>query len=181
MWCSRRMRTSNQPGTQLLRAFFNAPLRTRLAVLVVAYEPIASRRTLDSAYSALADRACLESAVGAGLLLVRPEGIRLTHPQLRDLAMQSSSPDQRRTVHLALAGSALPHPLPTCSPDRLTARERQVAELASTGLRTAEIADELIISPKTVDYHLGKIYRKLGARSRIELGHLLRSTASAVA
>jgi DNA-binding CsgD family transcriptional regulator len=44
-----------------------------------------------------------------------------------------------------------------------------VAALVSTGLSNREVAAELYISPKTVQYHLTRIYAKLGVRSRSEL------------
>nr|WSZ99714.1 AAA family ATPase [Streptomyces sp. NBC_00857] len=55
----------------------------------------------------------------------------------------------------------------------LTNREREVAGLASTGTRTRDIAKELGLSPKTVDVHLSRIYRKLNVRSRTELAWLV--------
>ena len=52
----------------------------------------------------------------------------------------------------------------------LTPSERRVAELAVTGMRNREVAAALFISPKTVEANLARIYRKLGIRSRAELG-----------
>ena len=52
----------------------------------------------------------------------------------------------------------------------LTETERRVAELAASGLRNREVAAELFISPKTVEANLARAYRKLGIRSRAELG-----------
>lgn len=51
----------------------------------------------------------------------------------------------------------------------LTAQERLVANLVATGLTNREVAAELVISAKTVEHHLGRVYAKLGLRSRTEL------------
>ena len=55
----------------------------------------------------------------------------------------------------------------------LTETERQVAQLASEGLRNRDIADRVYTSPKTVEAILTRSYRKLGIRSRAELGRAL--------
>jgi DNA-binding CsgD family transcriptional regulator len=52
----------------------------------------------------------------------------------------------------------------------LTPTERRVAELAASGLTNREVAEAAFISPKTVEANLSRIYRKLGIRSRAELG-----------
>jgi DNA-binding CsgD family transcriptional regulator len=52
----------------------------------------------------------------------------------------------------------------------LTDSERRVAELAATGLTNREVAVQLFISPKTVEANLARAYRKLGIRSRAQLG-----------
>jgi DNA-binding CsgD family transcriptional regulator len=51
----------------------------------------------------------------------------------------------------------------------LTATEIVVADLAAQGKRNEEIADELGVARKTVEWHLSHVYRKLGLRSRTEL------------
>lgn len=56
------------------------------------------------------------------------------------------------------------------APLELTETERRVAELAASGLTNKEVAAALFISPKTVEANLAKVYRKLGIRSRAELG-----------
>ncbi|MGW4896345.1 LuxR C-terminal-related transcriptional regulator [Kitasatospora sp. NPDC004240] len=56
---------------------------------------------------------------------------------------------------------------------QLTTRERQIAELATAGLRSRAIADELFLSTRTVDTHLARVYRKLNVPSRTALTRLL--------
>jgi DNA-binding CsgD family transcriptional regulator len=53
--------------------------------------------------------------------------------------------------------------------DALTARELQVATLAAEGLSNREIAEALVVTVKTVEWHLGHSYTKLGVSSRREL------------
>ena len=61
------------------------------------------------------------------------------------------------------------------APGTLTATEERVAELVAAGRTYREVADALFISPKTVQWNLSKIYRKLGVRSRAELAAKLVS------
>jgi DNA-binding NarL/FixJ family response regulator len=51
----------------------------------------------------------------------------------------------------------------------LTAQETQVARLAATGHTNPEIGSQLFISPRTAEYHLHKVYSKLGISSRRQL------------
>ena len=55
----------------------------------------------------------------------------------------------------------------------LTDREEQVSKLVARGLTNREIATELYITTKTVEYHLSNIYAKLGVASRQEFKRLL--------
>ncbi|WP_433561648.1 LuxR C-terminal-related transcriptional regulator [Nocardia sp. CA-151230] len=60
---------------------------------------------------------------------------------------------------------------------RLSQREREVAELAATGLANKEIAARLYLSPRTVEDHLGRILRKLGLTSRAGIASRLAELA----
>ena len=57
----------------------------------------------------------------------------------------------------------------TDAPIPLTKQERQVAALVGRGATNREAAEQLFLSPRTIDFHLRNIYKKLGVRSRTEL------------
>jgi DNA-binding CsgD family transcriptional regulator len=57
--------------------------------------------------------------------------------------------------------------------DELTSQELNIAQLLASGKTTREAAAALFLSPKTIEYHLRSIYRKLGVKSRDELGAAL--------
>ena len=58
-------------------------------------------------------------------------------------------------------------------PDELTAQERQIARRASDGQSNREIGAELFLSPRTVEWHLSKVFTKLGISSRRQLREAL--------
>jgi ATP/maltotriose-dependent transcriptional regulator MalT len=60
--------------------------------------------------------------------------------------------------------------------DELTAQERQIAILARDGLSNPEIGARLFLSPRTVEYHLSKVFSRLEIGSRRELGNALPSS-----
>ena len=65
------------------------------------------------------------------------------------------------------AQSARPMTKPSASyPDRLTAREVEVLRFIAKGLTDAQIAEQLVISPRTVKNHLTSIYGKIQVSSR---------------
>jgi DNA-binding CsgD family transcriptional regulator len=70
-----------------------------------------------------------------------------------------------------LLGDQRPSPEPTV----LTRQERQVAALVGRGATNREAAEQLFLSPRTIDFHLRNIYRKLQIRSRTELAVHLAS------
>ena len=71
---------------------------------------------------------------------------------------------------------------PTAGPvDELTAQERQIAVLAAGGSTNPEIGEQLYLSPRTVEWHLSKVFVKLGVTSRRQLTRALRAVQSATA
>jgi DNA-binding CsgD family transcriptional regulator/tetratricopeptide (TPR) repeat protein len=67
------------------------------------------------------------------------------------------------------------------NPAGLTARELEVLELLVGGLQNREIADRLVLSPRTVDHHVSAVLRKLGAKSRVEAVARFRAISVAAA
>lgn len=77
----------------------------------------------------------------------------------------------RVAARLREAGAPVPRgsrPSSRANPFALTAREVEVAILLAGAHTNAEIADQLVISPKTVDHHVSSVLAKLGVRSRGE-------------
>lgn len=66
------------------------------------------------------------------------------------------------------------------SGDQLTAREAQIASLAASGLTNREMAAALCVSTKTIEAALARAYRKLGIRTRAELGRRMAAAETAM-
>ncbi len=77
--------------------------------------------------------------------------------------------ERARAELLAAGERARPAAGGTGAADELTSSERRVAGLAAAGLTNAEIAAQLFVTASTVEYHLNKIFRKLGITSRRQL------------
>ncbi|MFF2813557.1 AAA family ATPase [Streptomyces sp. NPDC058000] len=93
--------------------------------------------------------------------LAHQSGGRLLYDQIRRATTPTTPlPDRHRTT-----------PCDTLTP--LTNREREVASFVGTGMKTREIAQQLHLSPRTVEVHLTRIYRKLNINSRASLARLM--------
>lgn len=85
---------------------------------------------------------------------------------------------ERAYVELRAAGGRPRKPLRT-GVDALTPSEARVARLAASGMTNREIAQELFVTTKTVEFHLGQAYRKLDINSRADLSDALAGAGSA--
>ncbi|MFI7694632.1 LuxR C-terminal-related transcriptional regulator [Nonomuraea sp. NPDC049655] len=79
---------------------------------------------------------------------------------------------RRAQEELRAAGESGQAP-PTAVLDALTPQELRIAGLVADGLSSKQIAARLFLSPRTVEYHLYKIYPKLGIGSRTDLARLV--------
>nr|WP_296074603.1 helix-turn-helix transcriptional regulator [uncultured Actinoplanes sp.] len=92
--------------------------------------------------------------------------LRIAH----DMFSQMGADGFTRRAHrgLAAAGENLPARSPVVDAD-LTTQESHIARLARDGLTNTEIAEQLFVSPRTVEWHLTNIFAKLGVASRRDL------------
>jgi DNA-binding CsgD family transcriptional regulator len=87
-------------------------------------------------------------------------------------AMEAAAFSRRTRAELLAAGDSPDQPAERPGP-ALTPQETQVCRLAAAGATNAEIATHLFVTTSTVEYHLSKVFRKLGITSRRQLATAL--------
>jgi DNA-binding NarL/FixJ family response regulator len=158
-------------GRTLPRLWVEATLpRARALILAAEGDVSAAQGELEAAPQVLAlpfER--------ARLLLVRGQIERRANQKLAaqqsltealSLFEQLGSPPWTERARAEIGRLGLRHR----PPDELTTTERRIAELAAAGLTNRQVAEAAFVSPKTVEANLARVYRKLGIRSRAELG-----------
>ncbi len=103
------------------------------------------------------------------------EQLRAAYDQLTSIGMEAFA--ARARGELLATGEKVRKRTPDTR-DELTAQERQIAKLASNGLSNPEIGTRLFLSPRTVEYHLSKVFPKLGVNSRKELAGALGTSGA---
>jgi DNA-binding CsgD family transcriptional regulator len=106
------------------------------------------------------------------------EQLRTAHEMLDAMGMEGFAERARREL-LATGETARKRTVQATV--ELTAQEAQVARLARDGLSNPQIGARLFISTRTVQYHLGKVFAKLGISSRAQLEQVLPADLGAVA
>ena len=101
-----------------------------------------------------------------GRRLEAREQLGVAHDMLTAIGMEAFAERARR--ELVATGAMVRRPTVDTS-DQLTTQEEHIARLASEGLTNPEIGARLYISARTVEWHLGKVFTKLGIRSRRDL------------
>jgi DNA-binding CsgD family transcriptional regulator len=98
------------------------------------------------------------------------EQLRTAHEMFASMGAEAFADRARREL---LATGEIVRKRTEKTRGELTAQEAQVARLARDGLSNTEIGTRLFISPRTVQYHLRKVFIKLGIRSRTQLDRVL--------
>ena len=98
------------------------------------------------------------------------EQLRTAHGMLERIGAAAFAERARREL---LATGERVHKRTVAASGELTAQEAQVAQLARDGLSNPEIGSRLFLSAHTVQYHLRKVFAKLGITSRSQLGRVL--------
>jgi DNA-binding CsgD family transcriptional regulator len=147
----------NEPTTELL----GAAREEILAARIDRFTPPDQRQALDGLWDDLGRDGTLSGSYDA----LRGDGTRslIEFRAIRDFVPGA---------HLIIAREIMPQfqsgPRPTAiEAVRLTAREREILQLAADGGTTSAIADVLVISPLTVKTHFEHIYEKLGVHHRV--------------
>jgi DNA-binding CsgD family transcriptional regulator len=91
------------------------------------------------------------------------EQLRIAHELLHDMGMAAFAERARR--ELVATGATVRRRIAETRDD-LTAQEREIAQLARDGLSNPDIGARLFLSPRTVEWHLRKVFGKLGISSR---------------
>lgn len=143
----------------------------RQALVALGTAPSSGHLTVDSLLGS--DRGAGPGPGTTGLPLPSrsaPPSERLPSPRF-----PSASPSPSASVRRPAGGAA---PGRTAAgTGALTRAELRVAALAAEGLGNRAVAEELAVTPRTVELHLTKVYRKLGIRGRPQLAAALRRTA----
>jgi DNA-binding CsgD family transcriptional regulator len=106
------------------------------------------------------------------------EQLRTAHEMLVAIGMEAFAERARRELE-ATGEKARKRTVETR--DELTSQERHIAQLARDGLSNPEIGARLFLSPRTVEWHLRKVFTKLEIHSRHELSNALPSSESELA
>jgi ATP/maltotriose-dependent transcriptional regulator MalT len=101
------------------------------------------------------------------------EQLRTAHQMFASMGADGFA--ERAARELLATGEQVRKRTPQTAP-QLTARESQIAQLAVDGLSNPEIAAQLFMSRRTVEYHLHKIFAKLAITSRNQLHRVLATS-----
>jgi DNA-binding CsgD family transcriptional regulator len=150
------------------------------AALVLATDAGAAEAAYDRAVRKHAeielpfDRARLELHLGERLRRARRRVDARTHLRaaVDGFARLGAEPWERRAAAELRATGETARRRDPSTLDDLTPQERQIAQMVAEGATNRDVAGRLFLSPRTVDYHLQKVFRKLDLTTRTQLAGL---------
>ncbi|MGD0556741.1 MAG: LuxR C-terminal-related transcriptional regulator [Streptosporangiaceae bacterium] len=96
--------------------------------------------------------------------------LRIAHEMFDSMGAEAFA--ERARAELMAVGERARQRIPDTKAE-LTPQEARIAGLVSQGYSNRDIAAQLFLSPSTVDYHLRKVFRKVGVRSRTQLARIM--------
>ncbi len=102
------------------------------------------------------------------------EHLRAAHSLFTEFGSESYA--ERARIELRATGEHTRKRSPDTS-NNLTPQEAHIAQVVAQGATNAEVAAQMFISPSTVEYHLHKVFRKLGVKSRTQLARQILESA----
>lgn len=176
-WAERAHKEADRLGLPLQRS---SALRSAAQLALHGGDPVTAAALLSEA---------VEECARSGAVFWEARSLLLAAPVLTAAGQQARGEAMRERgrrlaatggahllAGLAAAGAAASPGGSGIPPQRLaslTAREREVAELVAEGLTNQAIADRLYLSPRTVETHLSRVYRKTDVASRAALAALM--------
>jgi two-component system response regulator NreC len=140
---------NHDAGIKTLTRLHTETLATHIVVITMSDDPTFAKRALDSGADGLVLKDMADSDLPAAVREAS-RGKRYVSASLADKLNDAAG----KGGH-----------------DRLTPREREVLRLIALGYTSVEIAEELGLSPRTIETHRARIHRKLGLGKRSELVH----------
>ena len=163
-----RAQSAAEAAIALARKFESAPDELRATIDLGRANELIDPREAVSVYTGAAAMAGRMGAASEGRLAasaLRRLGVRAWRRSPGPTGSEGTRP-----------GSARTRADPYRAFDALSARELEIARWVASGATNAEIADALMISPRTVDRHVTNIFAKLGVRNRAELASQVRGS-----
>jgi predicted ATPase/DNA-binding CsgD family transcriptional regulator len=162
IWClegvARVATAYGQPARAVQLFAASAALRDTLGIAQQPFRRATYAQVLATARGQL-DAAAFAGAWAAGEAMALEQAVQFAMNQPTGSEAGASPPSDHRSAPPA-SGVVSEHP------DSLTSRELDVLRLIATGLTDAQVAEALVVSPRTVNAHLRSIYSKLGLTSR---------------
>jgi len=163
-----------RPALAALAEWGGATKSAWAAAILAGAEPTEDSPAAHAAISLPFDAARLKLRLGEKLRRERRrvDARQYLRAALDDFAALGAAPWERRAAEELRATGETARKRDASTLDDLTPQELQIARLVGEGASNRDVAGRLFLSPRTVEYHLRKVFQKLGVTSRTQLAAL---------